>query len=157
DAELASATPGGADAIDELIDIDALGLEPFTLDDEDMDFVTSVQPAAAETREQPQPIVSPPPEPGASDAPQGAEQPAEGADGGVDREDVPGLGPFAIEDFEDINADSPFEFGVLPWERAEGSANGLDIDALLGSDESEPVTPAPEPEPLFGFGESDEG
>lgn len=150
DAELASATPGGSDAADELLDIDELGLEPFTLDDEDMDFVTSVQPAAMD----PHSIATLPLEPAASDAAQGAAQPAEEAANTVDMEDVPGLEPFDIEDFEDINEDTPFEFGVLPWERQDGTPNGLDIDSLLEDDASEALAPFPErqPEPLLDFG-----
>ncbi len=130
DAELASATPGATESMDELLDIDQLGIEPFALDDEDMDYVTAVRPA------------SPPIRPGPIDeldnlaSEEVHDPPAIDEQAGhvVDISEVPGVEPFAIEEFDDIANDEPFEFGVLPWERQEGGAEGemdIDIDGLI--------------------------
>ncbi|MEZ4520835.1 MAG: tetratricopeptide repeat protein [Thermomicrobiales bacterium] len=138
DAQLASATPGGDSGNDQLLDIDDFGLEPFALDDEDMDFVTSVEPAAPA-----RPTAQP--ETPAGEAPQPEPQPTENVSdtlGGL--EDVPGLEPFALEDFEDVEGSDSFEFGVLPWEQQDESA-GLNVQELL----NEVSEAAPDEEPLL--------
>ncbi len=65
-------------------------------------------------------------------------------------EDIQGLAPFAIEDFDDIVGSESFEFGVLPWEQQDG-VGGLDVQELLAEvtetdeiDEAELVSLDPE-------------
>lgn len=133
DAQLASATPGG-DGADELLDIDELGLEPFTLDDEDMDLVTSVDPARKPV--QPEPAADP-----FQEVDQVIEPESTHADtGSTADDDIAGIQPFAFEDFDEVDDEDSFEFGVLPWEQQEGAA-GLDVQELLAE-----VTETDEPE-----------
>ena len=146
DAQLASATPG-AEGSDELLDIDELGLEPFALDDEEMDFVTSVDPVGKPA----QPVQ-------AEDAPAGVDQviePEPAAEPSAEAEaapvdDIQGLEPFSFEEFDELNQTASFEFGVLPWEQQEGAA-GLDVQELLAevteeTPELEPEAPSFDPE-----------
>lgn len=135
DAQLASATPGGDPGSDDLLDGDDFGLEPFALDDDEMDFVTSVEPAG---RSRPESA----PEDHAESAASGDDsdrseeasvQAAEPDPGTVgDMDDVPGLEPFAIEDFAEVGGTDTFDFGVLPWEQQEqADGDSIDVQELL--------------------------
>jgi hypothetical protein len=147
DAQLASATPGGGGS-DELLDIDELGLEPFTLDDDEMDFVTFVDPVG-KTAPPARAETAPTPLDQLLEAHSQAAQPAQAADAGAMDEDdlIRGIEPFSIEDFDDVDGTSSFEFGVLPWEQQEGAA-GLDVQELLAevTELDAPAEPAHEPE-----------
>ena len=151
DAQLASATPGGDAGNDELLDIDELGLEPFTLDDEDMDRVTSVEPAAraaqAESASEEDAGVTYPEDNAAAQSVADVLS-AEAGPGVVgDMDDVPGLEPFEIEDFEDLGGTDSFDFGVLPWEQQD-EGEGIDVQELLAevTDSEEPEEPVLDPE-----------
>jgi tetratricopeptide (TPR) repeat protein len=140
DADLASAIPSGVAGTDELLELDGLDLQPFALDDEDLDQVTSVQPAAS------RPLA-----PRAADGGPtagGTEEATEAVDAVVD--DLPGLAPFAIEEFDELDAEEPFAFGVLPWERQDDESElDIDIDGLLSAaspvDQESAVPVPPEP------------
>ena len=130
DDELASAIPGGSD---ELLDIDDLGLVPFTLDDEDIDLVTSVEPAgfnppsaeeasAVDTDKILEPDVAAVDKPAEFAEPEPETQ--------ADSPDEGEIESFAIEELDDIDSSTSFEFGVLPWEQKDGEA-GLDVQELL--------------------------